>query len=55
MSGRDAGEAAHHADAHKLLLTHVVPWASKEQLQEEAMTQYEGEIACAEPGRAYEV
>ena len=55
MSGRDAGEAAHRADAHRLVLTHVVPWADKEQLREEAMGEYEGETCHAEPGRTYDI
>ena len=55
MSGRDAGEAAHHADAHKLLLTHMVPWADQDQLREEASGQYSGEILCAEPGASYDI
>jgi ribonuclease BN (tRNA processing enzyme) len=55
MSGRDAGEAAHRADAHKLVLTHVVPWAKPEQLKDEATGQYSGEILCAEPGATYDV
>lgn len=55
MSGRDAGEAAHRADAHRLLLTHIVPWADKAQLREEATGQYEGEIGCAEPGTSYDI
>ena len=55
MSGRDAGEAAHRAGAHKLLLTHMVPWADKARLQQEATSQYEGEIECAVSGRTYEI
>ena len=55
MSGRDAGEAAHRADAHKLLLTHVVPGRTRQQLQDEATGQYEGEILCAKPGASYDV
>jgi ribonuclease BN (tRNA processing enzyme) len=55
MSGRDAGETAHRAEAHKLLLTHMVPWADKAQLQDEATGQYEGEIECAVPGICYDV
>ncbi len=55
LTGRDAGEAAHRADAHKLLLTHMVPWASPEELQDEATGQYAGEIACAKPGASYDV
>ena len=55
MSGRDAGEAAHRADAHQLLLTHVVPWADKGVLQSEAASRYEGPISCAAPGVSYEV
>jgi ribonuclease BN (tRNA processing enzyme) len=55
MSGRDAGEAAHRADAHQLLLTHVVPWADKGVLRGEAASRYEGPVACAAPGVSYEV
>jgi ribonuclease BN (tRNA processing enzyme) len=55
MSGRDAGEAAHRAGARRLLLTHMVPWADKDALHEEAVSQYEGDIACAASGESYDV
>ena len=38
-----------------LTLLHVVPWASPEELQDEATGQYSGEIACAKPGASYDV
>ena len=55
MSGRDAGQAAHRAQTHKLLLTHIVPWADKAQLQDEATGQYDGKIECAAPGQSYDL
>ena len=55
MSGRDAGEAAAHAGAKRLVLTHMVPWADKEALQAEAMSQYEGVIEIAASGSSYEI
>jgi ribonuclease BN (tRNA processing enzyme) len=55
MSGRDAGEAAHRAGARRLLLTHMVPWADKDALREEAASQYEGDIGCAVSGESYDV
>jgi hypothetical protein len=33
----------------------MVPWADKAQLQEEAISQYSGEIGLAEPGLTYEI
>jgi len=51
LTARQAGQHAARAGAGELILTHLVPWNSKDQLIEQAGAEYDGPISLAEPGR----
>ena len=55
LSGREAGELAREAGAHRLLLTHLWPITDRVALQVEAEAAFGGQVELAEPGRTYEV
>jgi len=50
MRGRDAGQAATEAHAHRLMLTHVWPGNDREETRTDAAEAYDGEILLAEEG-----
>lgn len=50
LTARQAGEHAARAGAGSLVLTHLVPWSSREQSREEAAASYQGSLMLAEPG-----
>ena len=56
LTGRDAGEAATKAGAHKLVLTHLVAaWGSEAQVYEAAATAFAGPVEVARAGASYDV
>ncbi len=55
LSGREAGEHAEQAGAHRLLLTHVVAWADGAAIEKEAAAAYDGQVDLAVCGTTYEV
>jgi ribonuclease BN (tRNA processing enzyme) len=55
LSGRQAGEHARRAGADRLLLTHVVPWASGEPIVAEARAAFGGTTDLARCGVSYDV
>jgi ribonuclease BN (tRNA processing enzyme) len=55
LTGREAGEHAAKAQAGRLLLTHLVPWGSRERTYGEAHGVFPGELDVVEPGSTYTV
>jgi ribonuclease BN (tRNA processing enzyme) len=55
LTGREAGEHAARAGAHKLVLTHLVPWGDRDRTLEEATAAYDGEIAVAAQCAVFEI
>ena len=47
MTGRDAGQAASAANAHRLMLTHFWPGSDREQTRRAAEAVYSGEVIVA--------
>lgn len=50
LTGRQAGEAAARAGVPRLVLTHVPPWYSRDDMRAEAAAAYDGELVVAAPG-----
>ncbi|MFI6097864.1 MBL fold metallo-hydrolase [Lentzea sp. NPDC051213] len=55
LSGREAGELAARAGAGRLLITHVPPWTSAEDVLKEAQDAFEGPCELVVEGGRYEV
>ncbi|GLY48854.1 MBL fold metallo-hydrolase [Lentzea sp. NBRC 102530] len=55
LSGREAGELASRAGAGRLLITHVPPWTSREDVLEEARSAFGGPSELVVQGGRYEV
>jgi len=55
LSGREAGEHAAAAGAGLLLLTHIVAWASPDDVVAEARAAFDGEVLRAACGATYSV
>lgn len=51
LTAREAGQHAARAGAGELILTHLVPWNSKDQLIDQAGAEYDGPISLAQAGR----
>ncbi|HUZ51547.1 MAG TPA: MBL fold metallo-hydrolase [Streptosporangiaceae bacterium] len=51
LTPRQAGEHAARAAAGQLVLTHLMPWNSRERAQAEAATSYQGALSLAAPGQ----
>ncbi len=50
MTSRQAGEHAARAGAGELVLTHLVPWNSTQEVIAQAASAYQGGISLAQPG-----
>jgi ribonuclease BN (tRNA processing enzyme) len=50
LTARQAGEHAARAGAGELILTHLVPWNSAEEVFAQAASAYQGAISLARPG-----
>lgn len=55
MSAREAGVAARRSGVGRLVITHIVPGADREQHRLEAEAAYGGPVDVALPGRRFEV
>jgi ribonuclease BN (tRNA processing enzyme) len=55
LTGRGAAEHATRADAHRLVLTHLVPWGDEARTLAEATECYDGEIRVARPLDSYNI
>jgi ribonuclease BN (tRNA processing enzyme) len=55
LTGREAAEHAVRAQAHRLLLTHLVPWGDEARTVAEAKSAYDGEIAVARSLEVHEI
>lgn len=55
MSGREAGELAARAGAGRLLITHVPPWTSREDVLKEAQSAFDGPCELVVQGGRYEL
>ncbi|GAA2126054.1 MBL fold metallo-hydrolase [Nocardioides bigeumensis] len=55
LTGREAAETAARASARRVVLTHVPPWYSTDQVLADAKGAYDGPLEMAEPGATYEV
>jgi ribonuclease BN (tRNA processing enzyme) len=51
LTPRQAGEHATRAGVGQLVLTHLMPWNSRERAQAEAARTYQGALSLAEPGQ----
>ncbi len=55
MSGRQVGELAARAGVGRLLITHVPPWTSREDVLKEAKSAFDGPCELVVEGGRYEV
>ena len=55
MSGTEAGRLAARAGARDLLLTHIPPWTSREDVIAEAKAEFSGPVHAVSPGESFEV
>jgi ribonuclease BN (tRNA processing enzyme) len=55
LSGREAGELATRAGAGRLLITHVPPWTSREDVLKEAQFAFDGPCELVVQGGRYEL
>jgi len=55
LTGADAGRLAAEAGVRHLVLTHIPPWNSAEEVRQEAARAYEGEITVATSGWSIEI
>lgn len=53
LSGTEAGRLATVAGAGRLLITHVTPWTSVEDVVDEAKAEFAGELTPVRQGEAY--
>lgn len=55
LTGKQAGDHASRADVGKLIVTHVPPWVSREQVADDATSAYAGPIELADCGRVFTI
>ena len=55
MTGRQAAEAASRAGVGRLVLTHVPPWHSPDDVLKDARPHFAGDIIMAATGDRYDV
>lgn len=55
LTGLQAGEYAARAAAHRLMLTHLVPWGDEDRSLAEAQRTYDGELLVARPLASYDI
>ncbi|MPZ65813.1 MAG: MBL fold metallo-hydrolase [Pseudonocardiaceae bacterium] len=55
LSGREAGELAAASGSGRLLLTHVPPWTSPQQVLGEARTAHDGPVELVQAGADYQI
>jgi ribonuclease BN (tRNA processing enzyme) len=55
LTGRDAAQVATDAGVSRLVLTHVPPWYTREQVHAEARPHFDRDLSMAVPGASYDV
>ncbi|MBP2476745.1 ribonuclease BN (tRNA processing enzyme) [Crossiella equi] len=55
LSGLEAGQLAAACGVRRLVVTHVPPWADREEMAREAGTAFGGDVELARPGAVYQV
>ncbi len=55
LSGTEAGQAAQRAGVGELLLTHIPPWTSREDVINEAAAEFDGPVRAVVAGEVLEV
>jgi ribonuclease BN (tRNA processing enzyme) len=55
LSGTEAGRIAKRAGVGDLLLTHIPPWTSREDVISEAKAEFDGPVHAVVPGEVIEV
>jgi ribonuclease BN (tRNA processing enzyme) len=55
LSGTEAGMAAARAGVAELLLTHIPPWTSREDVISEAKAEFDGPVHAVVCGEAFDV
>ncbi|MGI8522494.1 MAG: MBL fold metallo-hydrolase [Nocardioides sp.] len=55
LTGREAGETATRAGVRRLVITHVPPWYSRDDMGAEAVAAFDGEVTLATSGRVLRV
>ena len=55
LSGTEAGRIAARAGVGELLLTHIPPWTSREDVISEAKAEFDGPVHAVVPGEVIEV
>ncbi|MBJ8346613.1 cyclic nucleotide-degrading phosphodiesterase [Antrihabitans sp. YC2-6] len=54
LSGTEAGQLAANAGVGELLLTHIPPWTSREDVIAEAKAEFSGPVHAVSPGEVFE-
>lgn len=55
LSGTEAGQAAQRAGVGRLLVTHIPPWTSRDDVVTEAKAEFDGPVHAVVPGETIEV
>lgn len=55
LSGKEAGRVATLAGVKELLLTHIPPWTSREDVIAEAKSEYSGPVHAVSQGSVYDI
>ncbi len=55
LSGTEAGQVAAMAGVGELLLTHIPPWTSREDVIAEAKAEFSGPVHAVSPGDVFEI
>ena len=55
LSGTEAGQIATRAGVGELLLTHIPPWTSREDVIAEAKAEYSGPVHAVSAGDVYRI
>ena len=55
LSGTEAGQAAAKAGVGELLLTHIPPWTSREDVISEAKAEFDGPVHAVVGGETFDI
>lgn len=55
LSGTEAGQIAARAGVGELLLTHIPPWTSREDVIAEAKAEFSGPVHAVSPGEVFDI
>jgi ribonuclease BN (tRNA processing enzyme) len=55
LSGTEAGQIAAKANVSELLLTHIPPWTSREDVISEAKAEFDGPVRAVVAGETFEI